>query len=518
MHDILRGKTSLARVALLAPNCPWRHQYESIVIPKAQYEFMMQRVLSPRTAHHKILLSYLLWGGERFHDKSLLLPCHLIANFFGYPESSNVNTGTLLQNFKDDGLSQIPGAVFEFREHDWSEHKCRSVEVFHLGSLQAEFDALGRVNGRFIRAKDMPSGSMVHLHDGRVFSRRSAGRLRARCDASARAQVIMAHPVSQKVIDTMHRVPEAVFSRRVGECFDQAIALVEKIKDANVRRSQEAILRRIDVHPTPRYSHSLKDHTHRVFANGHIPNLKRGVRTIVTEPWLEADLSCAQLAIASATWEMEKGRSFLANGGDVWDELLTPVYGLSRAHRQEVKSAIKTAMYSMLYLMRVRKVRQNLQKQLLELNCKTPESEFLAHWIFRELAEASQIQARRLRDGHGLTDAFGQVHHAVDGRKPGSVMAQVNQSYELYLLEPVLDYVNAKDAKGTFLVDPKEMRIVLWSHDGFNIAVRRKDQIPRYQRMLSTLVKERAHATGIPTRLEWRKVEETPKEKRGRYI
>ena len=50
------------------------------------------------------------------------------------------------------------------------------------------------------------------------------------------------------------------------------------------------------------------------------------------------------------------------------------------------------------------------------------------------------------------------------------------------------------------------MRIVLWSHDGFNIAVRRKDQIRRYQRKLSKLVYERAQEKGIPVQLEWLKI------------
>lgn len=421
----------------------------------------MQRVLTPRIAHYKILLSYLLWGGERFHNKSLLLPCHLIANFFGYPESSNTNTGNLLRDFQRDVLSQIPDAVLEVGMHDWVERQCRRVAMFHLGVLQAEFDALGRKNGRFVRAKHMPAGSMVYLHDGSTFTRRSAQKLRR--DRGDRYERILAqaHPASQKVIETMARVPELVFKKQVSKCFDRAAAQIERIKDTNVRRSQEAILRRIDIDPVPRYSHSLRERTHRVFANGHIPNLKRDIRMAFTASWPEADLSCAQLAIASAIWGMEKCRSFLAKGGNVWDELLAPIHGLSGGNRQEVKSAIKTAIYSMLYLMGASKVRQNLQKQLLELNCKTPASEFLAHWIFRELAEASQTQAKLLRNGHGLTDAFGQVHYAADGREPSSVMAQVNQSYELYLLEPVLDYVNAKDANGKFLVDPNEMRVVI---------------------------------------------------------
>ena len=166
MHDVLKGDRFFARAPFLPPSCPWRKQYESTVIPKAQYEFLMQRVLTLKTAHNKILLSYLLWGGERFHSESLLLPCHLIANFFGHSESSNTNTGMLLQDFQHAVLGQIPGVVLEVQEHDWVEHKCRRVEAFHLGVFQAEFDALGRKNGRFVRVNDMPPGSMVHLHDG----------------------------------------------------------------------------------------------------------------------------------------------------------------------------------------------------------------------------------------------------------------------------------------------------------------------------------------------------------------
>ena len=125
MHDILKGGRFLDRVPFLPAICPWRHQYESIVIPKAQYDLLMQRVLNARTARHKILLSYLLWGGERFHDKSLLLPCNLIANFFGHSESSNINTGRLLEEFRYDVLDQSPGAVLEIKLHG----RCNKVSV-----------------------------------------------------------------------------------------------------------------------------------------------------------------------------------------------------------------------------------------------------------------------------------------------------------------------------------------------------------------------------------------------------
>lgn len=63
--------------------------------------------------------------------------------------------------------------------------------------------------------------------------------------------------------------------------------------------------------------------------------------------------------------------------------------------------------------------------------------------------------------------------------------------------------MNAKDANGKFLVDPNEMRVVLWSHDGFNIAVRRTERIPFYQAKLAGLVQSGAAQLKIPTSLEW---------------
>jgi hypothetical protein len=65
--------------------------------------------------------------------------------------------------------------------------------------------------------------------------------------------------------------------------------------------------------------------------------LKRDIRKVFTAEWPEADLSCAQLAIASAIWGMEKTRSFLASGMSVWKELLTPAHGLSGALKQQIK-------------------------------------------------------------------------------------------------------------------------------------------------------------------------------------
>jgi len=313
-------------------------------------------VLTPRTAHHKILLSYLLWGSERFHDKSLLLPCHLIANFFGYSESSNINTWSFLQDFRNDVLARIPEAVLEITDHDWLEHKCRAVGKFHLGVLEAEFDALGRENGRLVRAQQMPSGSMVYLHDGSIVSERKVQAVRQSSRVFHEQAALCAHPVSRKFIETMNRVPDTLFGQRVDAVFDMAAMEVGKIKDPHQRRSQEAILRRIDLDPKPRYFPSPQGRTARVFANGHIPNLKRNIREIFTAGWPEADLRCAQLAIASTLFGMEKTRSFLAGGGNVWDELLTPVNGLLRSHRQEIKGAIKTAIYSMLYLRRESKV------------------------------------------------------------------------------------------------------------------------------------------------------------------
>lgn len=46
-----------------------------------------------------MLPGYLMWGGERFCDESLVSPCHLTVNLSGHAESSNLDTARLLQEF-----------------------------------------------------------------------------------------------------------------------------------------------------------------------------------------------------------------------------------------------------------------------------------------------------------------------------------------------------------------------------------------------------------------------------------
>jgi hypothetical protein len=473
------------------------------MVPRKQYEFLMHTILGERNLRYKALASYLLWGTPGFLDEAQLLPCHFLANLFGWKNASNVNTTTLLDHFRRDVLAGIPGARLELDQHDWLERRCRSVREFHLGILEEELGSIRSTKRMASQESDGDANPLVFLHDGSPVSRRRITALKQKSQAAGERAAASAHPASRMVIETMASVPEAVFARRVTACFSEALEAVARIENPSARRAQENILRKIDVDPKPVYFPSGKGNTHRVFSRGHIPDLKREIRKIFTLPWPEADLRCSQLAIAARLWEMPRTTEFLASGYSVWEELLGLFPDDLGTLRQNVKACLKKALYALLYLKNSGKVQQDLQSDLDLIGLGVLAQKVMSHWLFSEINSFRRRQEKLLLKGGGLADAFGAIHHATDDRSPSSVISQVNQSYELYALWPVLEWVNQRDPSGALTVDPNEMRLVLWAHDGFSIACRRKDRVFSYQKKLSALVGARLNELGIMTTLEW---------------
>jgi hypothetical protein len=83
-------------------------------------------------------------------------------------------------------------------------------------------------------------------------------------------------------------------------------------------------------------------------------------------------------------------------------------------------------------------------------------------------------------------------YDASGDRTEGSVLAQLSQAMELYLLMPVLDLAYETD----------EFGIVLWQHDGMNVAFKNQGRKDRWMRKIQTAVNRRAAELSIPTRLE----------------
>ncbi len=93
-----------------------------------------------------------------------------------------------------------------------------------------------------------------------------------------------------------------------------------------------------------------------------------------------------------------------------------------------------------------------------------------------------------------------------------SILSQLAQARELWLLEPVIRLAEAEYAKGSGAA----WRLTCWSHDGFNVRFRRQRDAAKHLEAMRDAVAQRAASVGIPTRLEIKHDPSGPTDGRGR--
>ena len=110
-----------------------------------------------------------------------------------------------------------------------------------------------------------------------------------------------------------------------------------------------------------------------------------------------------------------------------------------------------------------------MKKSLSKLGIKRAFATFMKNKWIKQLWEERRNQLFAIKQLGGAKDAFGRWIK-VDKKKKinaKSVLAQVNQSWELKMLIPLIQYAIANEKKGRF-------RIALWQHDGFSLWARDK--------------------------------------------
>jgi len=80
--------------------------------------------------------------------------------------------------------------------------------------------------------------------------------------------------------------------------------------------------------------------------------------------------------------------------------------------------------------------------------------------LIADLLTARNRMLQTIKSSLGMPNAYGELIIVKAGQDERDVLAQVAQSYEMYLLDPVLDYVKQNSGY---------MSISLASHDGFSI-------------------------------------------------
>jgi hypothetical protein len=262
---------------------------------------------------------------------------------------------------------------------------------------------------------------------------------------------------------------------------------------------QHNLLQSIEMVSQPFYK-PVESSTRVYSLNESFLRLKREVRKTLTEGWLKADLTSAQLAIAAKCWGARDVATFLESGNSVWPEFQA---WLGLQSDQESKAKLKELLYSLLFGMSVKNLSKN--SRLMFPGIKNPWQRLRKHSLIKSMLKARDQQFKSIRDSGRAEDAFGRTLILQPrGRSAGgyqqdnasSILAQIAQSYELKLMLPILDL--AETYKGT-----SGFTITMWLHDGVCIKVHDARRVDAWKEKLSEAVQEQATHLEIPTMLVW---------------
>jgi len=280
---------------------------------------------------------------------------------------------------------------------------------------------------------------------------------------------------------------------RLPEAYDK----VRKDPEFRGQKREEAIrhLRAIEEQPMPIYGFS--GNTVRLTTlNSSIQTIDGDLRHILTAGWIELDLSSAQLAIAGKDWGVQKVVDFLSEGKSIWKELSSFLSLPMRA-----KPALKQGLYSAVYGALENNIRRFILRKAGSEGIDVPEDKakrFKEHPLVQELLEAREEKLSRIQEEGGAKDCYGRWidYDGIEKKKPQrSILAQLNQAREMWLLEPVLRLAEEQDE------GPQAWEVTLLQHDGFSIKVH-NGQGKQVVETLQNAVAELAEHHGYPTRLE----------------
>ena len=339
---------------------------------------------------------------------------------------------------------------------------------------------------------------------GRAAQAMADERERARATADYLCAAAICNPVQARLAALLNSAASNQFSRLAKTNAQLAIDAARTEPDRLLRLRALAQVRLVQVQPQPFYAPSAAGRTTRLFATGSsLVTLPRRVRKAFMAGCIDFDLASAHLAILATVLEVPELASWLGRPGErraAWPAVFDAA-GLGHVmpghpDYDVVKGDLKKAVYSLAYGMSRYGLLWTISRSLSTEAARA----FLADPVVEALLHKRDEVLSTLHI-FGLRDAFGVTRYA-EGETPAarqkssrSVLSLVAQSYELALLEPVVDAAVAEAAKAR-----PDFSIVAWQHDGFTVAARRNPD--RLVRRFQRLVDARALDLGIPTGLE----------------
>ena len=199
---------------------------------------------------------------------------------------------------------------------------------------------------------------------------------------------------------------------------------------------------------------------------------------------VEFDLHHAQLAIVAKIWNIPSVDAFLSSGRSLWKELVAHMglTNISSETYEDVKWFLKKYTYATIFGMneenltkgntaRINRLKKlgiksaakkvsGLDNDLAAFGVENAGEKFTSYPLIADLLAARDRMLKTIKNSIGMHNAYGQLIVVKPGFDERDVLAQVAQSYEMYLLNPILEYVKH---------NKEYMSISCQQHDGVSI-------------------------------------------------
>jgi hypothetical protein len=421
-------------------------------------------------------LWYLFFGTSFDQDSDNLLLCRDTLAAIAKQKPANFVSEDFLREIEQNVLGEG-----NLRWSRWRKKHCKQLLKLKLGEFAEVLR--GEYEGRWDKS------GLIFLN-GDARSPRKAKH--ARKTERALAERIVPDCTHAEFIQRyLNQLPRNRFTKIINKNYQKAFSFAVQSLQGEKLQRELRILRRILLQPQPFYSASSNGNTARLFTKGHIPDLKREVRKVLTHEWQDADLRCSQLSICAAHWNIKSIVSFLEDGENVWDYLFS-FFDLPKDALPTAKTIFKKALYSICYGME----EYRLSWCINECSGWTGlgriiAARFLEIPFIRELLLARAIELFIVKLDRGAEDCYGKWIQVTDEVQPRDILAQIAQSWEMKLIFPAFEMA----------AKTEDFKIMLFQYDGFSVFFRRYEDACR--RNIKAAIDANAQKLGIPTWLEW---------------
>jgi hypothetical protein len=460
----------------------WERTYKRLKISKEGFDLLDK--ISRGNSRYRKFISYLILCPLRdYDDCRLIIPRQIAADC----QNLRLNERTAVEFYKEIRKQVFDPAGGTFEWSAYAPNKCRRVLELDFGVFQKEVDRISSL-GYFV---NLNQNDLVYLNSGIKPNRQKIADTVKEFVSSARPARCKAARKLQCILNGKNT---KFYTELLKKNLGSTVKLLEKIHRENpdkpyIYQTESSKLRNIWQYPKPIYYPSEKEHTSRLFTKNHIPNLMKVLRLELTRGLVEVDLMNSQLAINSRNWQMKEIEEILQRDGNIWKSLKED-HGLSEADFKLVKPALKRAIYIPCYGGKKQKIIEKVTEDLGIYSRIISVEKIISHPIVNIILKAASKQLREIKKNKGGIDAFGEFIPMTKERTARSILAQISQSYELYVLLPVAEYLETTTSK-----------MVIWMHDGYTM-IKGRD-FGKVKQRCEQIVREKLNEKGICSGLEW---------------